>query len=554
MKPQTRIVLNSNVLAVVHPARTAFCVLLLATTASAQFADWTTTGFDAQRSHWLRSDTKISRESMAKPGFELVWKAAVAQNKTPLTPPALLDFYIGYRGFRSLAFIGGHSNLVAAFDTDLGRLEWRKDFKIEGAASQSSAACPGGMTSAVARPRSVGYPPPATARGAGRANPAKSGVGEPFEGAVTLRPAPAPKPAPAPPPTPGAIAPAASTRRAATAPSPFAPRVQFVHALTSDGKLHSLYVSNGEEPKEAVQFIPPNSYARGLMVVDDIAYVATANGCGGTADGVWALDLKSGNKTQWKAGSSVAGSIGVAVGPDGTVYAAAGGELAALEERSLAPKSSYKIGGQEFTSSPVIFDFKGRDLIAAASNDGRLHLVDAASPTKAVDVKPSLVAGLSSGALASWSDTSGTRWILAAASGVPAAGASFASTNGPVKNGAIAAWKIVEDGGTATLQPGWISRDMTSPLTPIVVNGVVFAVAGGEYSPGDAKVNAAERARRSSPAVLYAFDSATGKELWNSGKTMTAYASTGGLAAGGSRVYVSTHDGTQYVFGFPIEH
>jgi hypothetical protein len=29
---------------------------------------------------------------------------------------------------------------------------------------------------------------------------------------------------------------------------------------------------------------------------------------------------------------------------------------------------------------------------------------------------------------------------------------------------------------------------------------------------------------------------------------------TGGLAAGGGRVYVGGHDGTQYAFGFPMEH
>jgi hypothetical protein len=35
---------------------------------------------------------------------------------------------------------------------------------------------------------------------------------------------------------------------------------------------------------------------------------------------------------------------------------------------------------------------------------------------------------------------------------------------------------------------------------------------------------------------------------------MTTFVRRGGLAAGGSRVYVATQDGTQYVFGYPIEH
>jgi outer membrane protein assembly factor BamB len=79
-------------------------------------------------------------------------------------------------------------------------------------------------------------------------------------------------------------------------------------------------------------------------------------------------------------------------------------------------------------------------------------------------------------------------------------------------------------------------------------------VASGEFRSDDPKMTAAERAKRSSPAVLYALDSVTGKELWSSGSTITSFVHSGGLSGGGSRVYVSTHDGTQYAFGFPIEH
>ena len=56
------------------------------------------------------------------------------------------------------------------------------------------------------------------------------------------------------------------------------------------------------------------------------------------------------------------------------------------------------------------------------------------------------------------------------------------------------------------------------------------------------------------PPAQSALDGASGKELWSSGTTITSFVTTGGLAAGGSRVYVSGYDGTQYAFGFPIEH
>jgi outer membrane protein assembly factor BamB len=52
--------------------------------------------------------------------------------------------------------------------------------------------------------------------------------------------------------------------------------------------------------------------------------------------------------------------------------------------------------------------------------------------------------------------------------------------------------------------------------------------------------------------VLYAFDAATGKEVWTSGKTITTTAQ-GGLSAGAGVIYVPTTDATLYAFGFPIE-
>jgi outer membrane protein assembly factor BamB len=123
-----------------------------------------------------------------------------------------------------------------------------------------------------------------------------------------------------------------------------------------------------------------------------------------------------------------------------------------------------------------------------------------------------------------------------------------------VTNGAIAAWKIVDKNGTPALEPGWVSRDMTSPITPVVINGVVFAASSGEFRADNNSMAAAERAFRSKPAVLYALDGANGKALWNSGDAIKSFATGGALSAGGSTVYLTAFDGTLYAFGFPIEH
>jgi hypothetical protein len=532
----------------------AACLLSVPGSVHAQFGatDWTTTGFDAQRSFWVRSDPKISVSTMRAGGFELVWKINVnegARQKSFVMAPVLLDFYISYRGFRSLGFIGSPADSVVATDTDLGRVEWRKDFQLQRPPS-SSPQCPGGMTSGVARPSTVAYPAVITRGGFGRSTPAKSGVGEPFEGAVTLKQI-SNEQMTAPPPAPRA---AGRTRRISVPENPYAPRIQWLHVLTSDGRLHSLYVSNGEEPARPLSFLAAQANAKGLLVAENVAYVATSNGCGGVANGIWSLDLSSSGVKHWKSAGNVAGTAGMALGPDGTVYAAAGNELVALQDRTLERVGSYKIGNQAFTSSPVVFEFKGKDLIAATSNDGKLHLLGAPAIDHPLAVTPAFsTADFETGAVASWQDGTGTRWLLVPAAGATAAKAGFKGT-ADVKNGAITAWKVVDRGGTPALEPGWISRDLSAPLTPIVVNDMVFAISRAETGTNASNAGSTGSSSQSAPAVLYALEAATGKEMWNSGNTLTSSVRPGGLAAGGSRVYVTTEDGTAYVFGFPIEH
>jgi outer membrane protein assembly factor BamB len=130
-------------------------------------------------------------------------------------------------------------------------------------------------------------------------------------------------------------------------------------------------------------------------------------------------------------------------------------------------------------------------------------------------------------------------------------GAGFAIRNGAVTQGAIVAWKVVDESGVSALQAGWVSRDIAAPLPPAIVNGVIFVVSGA--STTDARRSDGNHAPSASPAILYALDGATGRELWSSEATMTSGAG-GGLSAGSGQVYVATNTGTLYAFGFPMEH
>lgn len=520
-------------------------------------ADWMTSNGDAQRSAWIRSDAKISKDTMSKPGFQFLWKMKLKNEPrqlNSLTPPSTLERLIGYRGFRMLGFVGGSSDNIFTIDTDLGRMEWEKKLVSNAPAQTGTLACPGGMTTGVVRPTIASIPSLQAGGGdGGRSTPAKSAVGESGKGAVTLalvRPNPPDPPPNAAPPRPNPANPPGGQFGA----GPF-----LVYALSSDGMLHSMHLSNGADYESPVKFLPPNANANGLIVLDQVAYVVTEGSCGGAANGVWALDLVSKQVTTWKA--NVSGSAGPAFGGNGSVYVAtgSGGEspnsLAALDPKTLAVKSSYSAGNQEFSSSPVIFEYKGKTLIAATTKDGRVHLLDSANlsgPALFTSPASSGTGDFAPGALASWQDRSGTRWILAPTVGLQSADVRFKAGN--VTKGAVVAWKVVEQNGAPTLQPGWASRDLVSPLPPTVINGVVFVTSTGEFRTSDGKMTAAERAQRSSRAILYALDGTTGKELWNSGTTIASFARGGALSGGVGQIYLTTHDGTIYAFGFPIEH
>jgi outer membrane protein assembly factor BamB len=510
--------------------------------------EWVTYGSDAQRTFSIPADPKISRDALQKPGFEFLWKVKLtneAVQLNSLTPAVLMDFYIGYRGFRSFAFVSGSSNSIAAIDSDLSRVEWQ--VRLPGAApAPGTVGCPGGLTTGIARATSAGYPSAAGGRGGfgGRGGPAKSGVGAPNEGAVTIAPALA--------------AAAAAAGGPGRGPQMRPPGV--IYALSGDGALHAMYMSNGQEPEVPIPFLPANASAAGLIVIDNVAYAST-QGCNGAPAGVWALDIASKTVSQWHAATgNIAGSAGPAFGPDGTVYAAStGGQLVALEAKTLALKAEYTTGGAEFSSSPVVFAYKDRNLVAAATKDGRVHLLDAATlgganHQSAIAVTAAYASDFAPAALATFQGADGVRWVLAAGSGAPAASSGFQATNGNVTNGAVAAWKVAEQTAGLVLQPAWVSRDLTSPLTPMILNGVVFAVSSGEFRSTDANMTAAQRAQRSSPAVIYALDLANGKSLWDSGRTITSFAHSGGLSGGSSQIYLETFDHTIYAFGYAIEH
>jgi hypothetical protein len=526
--------------------------------------EWTTGGFDAQRTAWIRNDPRIAVEAMQKPGpfgpFKFLWKLKLEHDPnaaTTLTEPILLDRLIGFRGFKSIAFVATASETVHAIDVDFGLPLWKYHINYSASPPQMLAAtpaCPGGLSAALSRPTTVA-PFAFAAGGGGRDGRSGGGVGEPGRGATTLpvaaRGRGAAPPATVPPAANPAVVPGSAAAAANLTPGglpggarqggpggagvPFAPGADAAYAIGSDGYLHALNVSNGWDNMTPAVFLPANTRAVGLVIAsgargEATAYAATTHGCGSQADAVWAMDLASPRKTvvAFKVnGATIAGVSGVALGRDGTVYAATtdgsaalSNAIVALQPTTLQPKASSAVAKADFLSSPALVPWKDREALIVLGR-AQLYVFDTAT------LQAGPVASASYGApntdsasgVASWVDSADTRWIAV-----------------PNARG-IQTFRLVEQNGQPALQPAWTSRAIASPLPPLVVNGVLFAASSGT---------------RSAPGVLYAIDAANGKDLWNSGRAIATMI-RGGLSAGGGNVYVPGSDSTLYAFGFDIE-
>jgi hypothetical protein len=529
----------------------------------AQARDWTTSGFDAQRTRWVRTDARLTKAAVEENGLRFLWKATFdneARQLHSLTQPILQDLLIGYRGFKSLAFIGGSADRLFSIDTDLGKPYWTTHLTYAAATGSvpgSTRDCPGGLLATPSRRTPLS--PSTFGRGGGRRGGRSfSAVGEAGQGAAVLKQRAEVKSPPSDPPPPP---PQAGART--IAPIPFG-GVDPIFVMASDGLLRTLRVSDGAMMEPPAAFLPPSTYPSSLVFVDGFVYTTTTNGCGAAPNALWALDTLSPEKkvTRWEAGgANIVGTTGPALGTDGTLFVALApgtpgsastgrsgdrspavpdNALVALDRDTLTVKDWFAPAEGSFNAPPAVFSRGDREVIAITATDGRLFLLDGRSlggsdhRTPLHVTPPAGTPGPSPG-LATWQDEA-TRWILA-----------------PVGDTIVAFTVSDTEGGAPVASRVWASRPLVSPLAPIVVNGMVFVASSGEFREDGGASPAKARADRSTPAVLYALDGVTGKELWTSGTTMTSFARAG-LAAGNGQVYVVTYDNTLYAFGIPMEH
>ncbi len=495
--------------------------------------DWSFYGGDGGRSGWQKTDIRIIADNVKD--FELVLKRKLGDKQVgsrSLTPPVVIGLLISYRGFKELGFISGGSDSLWSIDLDMDRVFWTRHF--EKPAKPSSRKEPSICAGAAVATPSLTPPVNFAAR-----------------------------------PKPGTAA--ASTKHGVLGSTNFgAPRPAF--ALSSDGKLHFVNTSNGEDLAAAIPFLPAGAKASSLAISDGAIYTTTIAGCGGAPSGVWSMDLSdfdprssdpAPKPTFFASNGGAISSIGgLAFGADSTVYVQTGdgpsdpgankwsNTLLALTPKNLQVKQYFSVPGAGPASlvTPVVFSHGGHDLIVTAGSNGVLYLLDSASPggvdhkTPLSQTLPLTIAGRGIwGGLSSWQDADGVRWVVAPVWGALNPALKLSANS---KSGSIVAFKVEEQNGFPVLTPAWASAEIAAPQPPVITSGIVFALSSGDYS--------ADR-KASGHATLYALDGTTGKELYNSGNQVTAPANLTGMAIANGRVFFTTTDNTLYGFGVHLE-
>jgi len=485
--------------------------------------DWRTYSGDAQRTGWAKAEKTLSKQNVGN--LKVEWTAQLDNEPIEmwnLTAPVVIPYNYTPQGVRDIAVVAGSSDTIYGIDIENGKILWKKKFSHEG-------------------------------------TPVNKGTG-------------------------GWLCP-----NAIVATPYIDGETKTVYVISSDGKLHSLAPTNGEDRVAPIQFVPPFSKNWSLNMVDGVLYTTVSQGCNGARNGVYAMDLKDAAHpvTSYRTYGGVWGRAGAAAGFDGRIYAEIGdgpfdpeaGKLSdafiALEPKTLkladwyAPKNQVFIDKKDLdmgNMSPVVFRFKGRELIAGSGKEGVIYLLDSKSlggddhrsplyrSPGFTNEEANFQARGFWGALSVWEDGDGTTWLYGPAYG-PQHPASpvFPTAHGEAPDGSIMAFKVVDKNGKPELSPAWRSVNMIAPDPAVIANGIVYALATGDatrqVASGGGILSSKERLAETKPAVLHAFDAQTGKQLFSSGSTLKSFAHFSGLAVAEGRVFATTFDGKLHCFG-----
>ena len=501
--------------------------------------DWATDGGDNQRTAWNKQEKTLTKDNVKN--LKLLWKLETHNQVRALhslMPVLVLAQLNTPGGVKQVGFVSGISDNLYAFDTDTGQIIWQKHWD---------------------------YPEPAGRGGGG------GGGQAPNQGPEHL----------------GFLRPGGSSDTPVIGP-PDAQGRRPIYFVTGDGMLHMLNAATGEDLQPAFMLHTGKGWS--LNLVDNVIWMA--NTYAGESISAVKLDDPQHKVMSFNAGSGGAwGRRGAVIDSTGTAWTTTGDGV--YDPTSDPPRYANSVIGVQIAgdqlklkdyytptnwdwlrkrdldpnNTPTIFNFKGRELMAASGKECRVYLLDPKSLGGENHQTPLFKTPLfcneevdfqdagSWGALSTWQDPSGTRWVLAPFWGPAHSQAKFPIMNTPLtKDGGVAAFKVEDKNGTPELAPAWISRDMKRGEPVVIANGMVFGYGSGEETKQawpdiGLQFDSTIRAEKGTHATIYILDAQTGKELWSSGSQMHQWNHFSGITVANGRVYLGTYDGTLYCFG-----
>ncbi len=363
-----------------------------------------------------------------------------------------------------------------------------------------------------------------------------------------------------------------------------------VYALASDGELHTMSLITGEDEQPPRQMTPPFAKVWSLNLANGVLYTATSQACNTVRSAIYAMNAEKGEAREFLAmrtyGAGIWGRAGVSVSANDVVFAETGdgifdpakdqypNSVLAVDGKTVALKDYYTPTNYAYIAkrdldlgnmTPLLFRYRNKDLVAASGKEGVIYLLDAASlggPDHMTPLyKSPLFANATGrywgrgfwGAMSTWKDSRGARWIYAPAWGPATPGTTFERTNGDAPSGSVMAFRVDGPETKPSLVPVWRSTDMAVPEPVVIADGVVLALSNGENitqnaASGELLTSEFRATHPVGHAVLYAFDAFTGKTLYSSGNDITGFTHFSGLAVANGEIYVTTWDNTIYAF------
>ena len=416
--------------------------------------DWLTFSYDPERTGWNHTETKISKATAPK--LQLLWKLQTGEVPNPvnrystLTEALIVGKVATPGGVRDLVFVGSHDNAIYAIDKQTGAIVWKKDYPNNAKpAVAASGNCPENMNATPVVDR-------------------KKGI---------------------------------------------------IYFLTNDGKLRGIDLADGAERFPATQMVPPYSRNFSLNLANGRIFSSTTRGCAGAASEISAIDVDGPDHSArhfflspgkgsgpWGRGGIVHSPYGwLAQTADGA-YDPAGGRwgmsLVNMSDDNAVVDSFtmpdwYALNARDHdygSSSPVVFPFGDRALVATSSKSGIIYLSDPlnlggrdhhttlyTSPRFSNDADAFGFNGLWS-VMSTYVDAAGKRWLYVPFYGpeAKATASLFKKNHGPTVNGQIMAFTVEGTPQHPTLVPQWISADFDQPGVVTIANGVLLVLANGD--------------------------------------------------------------------------